>query len=56
MKYSIDKLNDLRQELIQITKDVQKGLITNDQAADRIVHVREEMDKVIQRLKDLSKK
>lgn len=55
MKQAIEKLNELRLELMEITKNVQKGVLLPDQAADRIVHVRQEMEEVIQKLKDLTK-
>ena len=56
MQQSIEKLNQLRNELTEITKEVQKGTLPSSVAADKIIHVREEMDKIIDRLKSMTKK
>lgn len=56
MQYSIDKLNDLRRELSNVTKEVQDGTLPPSEAADRITRIREEMDKIIQHLKDVVRK
>ena len=55
MKYSIDRLNQLKNELTQITKDVRKGDLSHAEAADKIIQVREEMEKVIEHLKRVNR-
>lgn len=51
MKYTQQKLSELQKELTQVVKEVQSGKITQAQAADKVLHLREEMDKIIEHLK-----
>jgi hypothetical protein len=51
MKFTTSKLADLEKELKQIIEDVQAGKINKTEAAEKIIHLREEMDKVIEHLK-----
>jgi hypothetical protein len=55
MKVTTAKLEELKKELTQITKEVEKGRIAPRDAADRIIHIREEMDKLILHLRTLQK-
>jgi hypothetical protein len=52
MKLTTSKLTDLEKELKQIIKDAQAGKINKTEAAEKILHLREEMDKVIEHLKN----
>jgi hypothetical protein len=54
MKYTVSRLNELKKELIKITKDVEQGTITPKEAADKIIIVREEMEEVVRHLKELN--
>jgi hypothetical protein len=56
MKYTTEKLTELQQELKGIVKDAQSGKLTNTQASEKIIHLKDEMDKVIQHLKESAKK
>lgn len=56
MEYSVEKLQELRSRLTQITKDVETGILPPSEAAERITQVREEMEKIIKRLKEASGK
>ena len=54
MKYTVTRLTELKKELKKITKDVELGIITPKEAADKIINVREEMEEVVRHLKELS--
>jgi hypothetical protein len=54
MKFTTIKLTELEKELKQILKEAQSGKIGKADAADKIMHLREEMDKVIEHLKKSS--
>jgi hypothetical protein len=41
---SSQELAKLRAELTQVTKYVQQGKLTPSEAADRIIHIREQID------------
>jgi hypothetical protein len=51
MKFTTEKLAELEKELKQIIKEAQSGKIGKAEAAEKILHLREEMDKVIEYLK-----
>ena len=51
MKFTTEKLAELEKELKQIIKEAQSGKIGKAEAAEKILHLREEMDKVIEHLK-----
>lgn len=51
MKYTQQKLTELQIELKNVVKDVAAGKLSKEMAAEKIVHLREEMDKVIEYLK-----
>jgi hypothetical protein len=51
MKFTTEKLADLEKELKHIISEAQSGKIDKAQAAEKILHLREEMDKVIEHLK-----
>jgi predicted nucleic acid-binding Zn-ribbon protein len=55
MKVIKERLNALRTEMTAVTKDFEKGKLTSEEAADRIIHIRQEMDELVQRLKNMSK-
>jgi hypothetical protein len=55
MKYTHQKLLELQNELKQVVKEVESGNMTQAEAADKIIHLREEMDKVIEHLKTKAK-
>lgn len=54
MKYTVTRLTELKKELKKITKDVELGVITPKEAADRIITVREEMEEIVRHLKELN--
>ena len=54
MQYTVARLTELKKELKKITKDVESGVITPKEAADRIINVREEMEDVVRHLKELN--
>jgi hypothetical protein len=54
MKYTVARLTELKRELKKITKDVEQGVITLREAADKIIIVREEMEEVVRHLKELT--
>jgi hypothetical protein len=56
MKFTTTKLADLEKELRNLLKQVQAGKIDKAEAADKILHLREEMDKVLVHLRDASTK
>jgi hypothetical protein len=51
MKFTTEKLAELEKELKQIIKDAQGGKMNKAEAAEKIIHLREEMDKVLDHLK-----
>ena len=51
MKFTTEKLADLEKELKEIIKEAQSGKMDKAKAAEKILHLREEMDKVITHLK-----
>jgi hypothetical protein len=51
MKFATAKLADLQKELKQILKDAEAGKLSKAEAAERILQLREEMDKVLQHLR-----
>src|SRR5688572_24136471 len=51
MCYTNEKLAELQKELKDIVKEVQAGKLSQVEAADKIMHLREEMDKIIHHLK-----
>jgi hypothetical protein len=51
MKFTTAKLADLEKELKQILKDAESGKLGKAEAAERILHLREEMDKVLEHLR-----
>jgi hypothetical protein len=51
VKRTSEKLKELETELTFITKEVEQGHISPKDAADKIVHVRDEIDKVIEMMK-----
>lgn len=51
MKITTAKLTDLEKELKQILRDVEAGKLNKAEAAERILHLREEMDKVLEHLR-----
>jgi hypothetical protein len=56
MKFTTTKLADLEKELKNLLRQVQAGKIDKAEAADKILHLREEMDKVLVHLRDASTK
>jgi hypothetical protein len=56
MRYTTEKLTELQNELKDIVKEAQSGKLTNMEASEKIIHLREEMDKIIQHLKTSVKK
>lgn len=56
MKYTQKKLTELQAELKKVVENVKSGKIDSVHAADAIVRLRDEMDTVIQHLKDIAKK
>ena len=55
MKYTTEKLAALQAELKEIVKNAQAGKLTRLEAADKITLIREEMDRLIDRLKSTAK-
>ena len=55
MQLTNHKLAELQQELKVVIKEVKEGKLDAKEAADKILHLREEMDKVIERLRSISK-
>lgn len=51
MKYTQDKLKELQNELKDVVKDVGAGKLTHDNAAEKIVHLREEIHKILKHLR-----
>ena len=56
MQKSVEKLTLLKQQLTQVTKDVEAGKLAAGEAAEKIIQLREEMDKIVERLRDIAKK
>ena len=56
MQYTKQKLVELQQELKVVIEEVKAGKIDEKAAADRIIHIREEMDIIITHLKSISRK
>jgi hypothetical protein len=54
MKITTSKLTELEKELKEIIKGVEAGKIGKAEAAEKILHLREEMDKVLEHLKRVS--
>ena len=54
MQYTVARLTELKKEMKKITKDVESGVISPKEAADRIINVREEMEDVVRHLKELN--
>jgi hypothetical protein len=50
MKYTTEKLADLQEELRGILKELQAQKLTASQAADKIAHVKEEIDTILKHL------
>jgi hypothetical protein len=55
MEEATQKLLQLKLELKDIIYRVEQGKISAAEAADKITHIREEMDKVAERLKTVGK-
>ncbi|HEY0654379.1 MAG TPA: hypothetical protein VGD65_14665 [Chryseosolibacter sp.] len=51
MKYTEEKLTELQKELKTVVKDVAAGKLNKQAAADKIVHLREQIDMIIDHLK-----
>lgn len=52
MKFTTTKLSELQKELQQILKEAEAGKINKAEAAEKILHLREEMDKVLDHLRN----
>lgn len=52
MKFTHTKLADLQKKLREVTAEVAAGKLDHQTAAEKIVLLREEMDKIIAHLKD----
>jgi hypothetical protein len=50
MKYTAEKLAELQKELAGILKEVQSGKLTMLEAADKIIHVKGEIDDILNHL------
>ena len=55
MKHTVKQLEHLKEELKRITKEAQKGALSYHDAADQIIEVRAEMDRLIEELKNKAK-
>lgn len=51
MKLTTSKLSELEKQLKAIIKDVENGKINKAEAADKILNLREEMDKILDHLR-----
>lgn len=55
MQFTNQKLAELQQELKVVIKEVKEGKLDERAVADKIIYIREEMDKVISHLRSISK-
>lgn len=51
MNELMDKLTALRDDLDRVNKDVKNGRLSNAKAADKIIQIRDEIDKTLEELK-----
>lgn len=51
MKFTQQKLTEIQKEIQEVLKQVSSGKLNANTAADKIVHLREEMDSILDHLK-----
>lgn len=55
MEETITRLSELKKELTRITKEVENGKIEKKEAAEMIIEVREEIDRIIEHVKTVKR-